>query len=290
MRVFRALFISIGIHLLLLFLIAKAPSDLNLKQQFDTAEVEILTPDKQLKNAPDSKAIVRQALAPDKIKITDPSDTTLARFLSEQTQRVKKETRAATTGLTENRNGNDPRTQDQQTSQSSSQSEKRNLDKEGFQKWTPEGAPTPRRNQNTSGGASTIGESLPTDVALGSFTALNTDRYTYYTFYARIDEMIRFRWVSRVQQAINNFDRATAINLGGKSWITSAEFLLSPDGKLKSVLVMKESGIKKFDIAATDAFREAAIFPNPPKELIQDDGYIHLKYNFTVNYDPNLLR
>lgn len=298
MPVVRALFISIIVHLLLLLIIALVPPDLSLKQP-DVTEVDIISPTAPKTSGKEDKQIVRQAFVPDQLKAQD--DATLARFLSEQKQRVKKETRAAQNGLTQNSRGNNPtqppRDQRMQTQNKAAadndkkpgQNEKRDLAKEGFQAWTPEGAPSARRGQ-TGGGPSSVGESLPTDVSIGSFTALNTDRYTYYTFYARIEEMVRFRWESRVQAAIESMDRNTAINLGGKDWNTSAEFLLTPDGHLSSALIMKESGVKKFDAAAIGAFREAAMFPNPPKELVEDDGYIHLKYNFTVSYNPNFIR
>ena len=49
---------------------------------------------------------------------------------------------------------------------------------------------------------------------------------------------------------------------------------------------MKESGIPHFDAAAVNAFLDARIFPNPPQEMIQEDGLIHIKFGFTVNYNP----
>lgn len=297
MPVVRAVFISVIVHVLLLMLVLLMPRDLNLKHP-DITEVDIVSPHEQ-KNKKPEQQVVRQAFTPDQLKA--PEDDSLARFLSEQKQRVKKESRAALNGMTQNSQGRTPqqRPSDQQAAtansaqkpldKNSGSREKRNLAKEGFETWTPEGAPQARRNQ-PGGGPSTLGESLPTDVSVGSFTALNTDRYTYYTFYARIEEMVRFRWESRVIAAIQSFDRPTAIGLGGKAWVTSAEFLLKPDGHLASALIMKESGVKRFDAAAVGAFREAAMFPNPPQELVQDDGYIHLKYSFTVNYNPNYIQ
>ncbi len=138
-------------------------------------------------------------------------------------------------------------------------------------------------------GMSTIGESMPRDVKVGSFTALNTDRYLFYTFYARMEELIRFRWETRVQQAINNFDNNTLSLAGNRNWVTHVEFLLDKNGFLRSALVMKESGIKSFDAAAVNAFKDARVFPNPPQEMVQDDGFIHIKFSFTVNYNPPVL-
>ncbi|MBO9667403.1 MAG: TonB family protein [Bdellovibrio sp.] len=237
--------------------------------------------------AKNEKQIVRQALLPDKMQV--PEDETMARFLSEKTQRVKQEMQSALNGMTENRSNTStlpkatkPKPQQAKTAQENK--ENNPPDKDGYRNVdiSKELAEMNRLNQ----GQSTVGEALPTDVKIGSFTALNTDRYLFYTFYARIEEMVRYRWESRVQQAINNFDPATATTASNKNWNTQVEFLLDRRGFLQKALIMKESGIQAFDAAAVNAFREARVFPNPPQEMVQDDGYIHLKFTFTVNYAP----
>ena len=43
-------------------------------------------------------------------------------------------------------------------------------------------------------GGSTSGEHIPF-VEEGSFTSLNTDQFLYYTFFRRVNEQIRYRWV-----------------------------------------------------------------------------------------------
>lgn len=138
-------------------------------------------------------------------------------------------------------------------------------------------------------GYSTVGESLPTDVKVGSFTSLNSDRYVFYTFYARIEEQIRFRWTAHAKEAINQFDLAAAVNFGNQDWVTHIEILLDPSGTVQKAILMKSSGLTVFDNACIRAFQEARVFPNPPKEMIQEDGYIHLKYSFLVNYSPPTL-
>src|SRR5690606_23523250 len=96
--------------------------------------------------------------------------------------------------------------------------------------------------------------------------------------------LVRYRWESQVYAAIESFDRSTLLSASNKNWFSQVEFLLDKTGALKQAIIMKESGIKKFDLAAINAFREARIFPNPPQEMVQEDGYIHLKYTFNVNY------
>ena len=77
--------------------------------------------------------------------------------------------------------------------------------------------------------------------------------------------------------------------LGTRNWVTGIDIWITPDGRFHSAHIMKESGIKKFDTAAAAAFREAGMFPNPPQEMVEDDGYIHLKYSFNVRFQPSTL-
>lgn len=234
------------------------------------------------------KSIVRQTLVPEKLKA--PEDETLARFLSEQKQRVKQEMQAAKNGMTANRSNQTTTAAKPQPAQERSEGARvktPDMDKDGFK--TVDISRELQEMNRFDEGLSTIGESLPSDVKVGSFTALNTDRYLYYTFYARIEELIRYRWETRVQQAINNFDRPTLAHAGNRNWITQVEFLLDKNGFLRQALIMKESGIGAFDAAAVMAFRDAKVFPNPPPEMVQDDGFIHIKFSFTVNYNPPAL-
>jgi TonB family protein len=137
---------------------------------------------------------------------------------------------------------------------------------------------------------STVGESLPDDVSVGDFTALNTDQYQFYTFYARVEDLVRYRWESHVRNAIDYFDRRAVVkNISQKTWITQIEFLIDPNGHLKKAILLKESGIALFDQSSVRAFEDAKVFPNPPKEMVQSDGFIHLRYSFHVYFNPSYM-
>jgi TonB family protein len=293
MPVIRAVFLSLLFHIVLVIILSSMASNPTMKHP-DVTEVDIVSPQEQARPKPKvEKQIVRNAFVPDKLKVQD--DESLAKYLSQERQRVKKESQAALSGLTQNREGQ--ARQDTAKQGNSGKSEKsealkkaqRDLAREGFKTWDPsrELKEMNRTTSAGSSGASTNSDYLPNTVSVGSFTALNTDRFTFYTFYARIEELVRFRWETRVQSAIDSFDRGTVMNLGNRSWNSSIEFLLTPDGRLKSALLMKPSGVKQFDQAAINAFREAGIFPNPPQEMVQEDGLIHLQFGFTVNFNPS---
>lgn len=292
-RVLEALLASFFFHFLLLLAVVLLAPRFEKKPP-EVIEISLAPPpttSAQKNAAKKEKQVVRQALVPERMKA--PEDETLARFLSEQKQRVKQETQASENGMTENRSNTSaqkaPQKRQEQKPQQKQEAKKEDLpkDKDGYR--TVDISKELNEMNQLNQGRSMVGESLPTDVKVGSFTALNTDRYLFYTFYARIEELVRFRWETRVQQAIDGFDRTTAMSAGGRNWNTQVEFLLDRKGFLQKAIIMKESGMRSFDAAAVNAFKEARIFPNPPQEMVQEDGYIHLQFTFTVNYHPPVL-
>lgn len=289
------LFISLVLHVMtslsFMGLISLFPSKAPAPE---ITEIEILPPQDQSTFA---QQIVRQADVPENVKELENNQE--ARFLSEQKQRVKIEQQAKLNGKTQN----SAATTAQNKKLSLKDLTQTSKDVRGYQdspRQDPDGD-RPTNKQNTHEDfqhamnkkqpiyqpqqPSTLGESLPMDLAVGPMTALNTDRLTYYSFYARIEDLIRYRWESRIWSAIESYDQNYLRTIiSQRSWVTHAEFLIRPDGKLVQATLMKPSGIQKFDQAAINAFKDAAIFPNPPKELIQSDGLIHLKYSFNVTY------
>lgn len=253
-------------------------------------EVEILSPHKQRMSQFKTKSIVREALAPEQVK--KPLSDDPAPFLSSQTQRVKEQTRAAETGMTQNRGSQKASVQNKKNVTTDSPAPKAklpSLQDEGLRQFVQSS------NQNQmplmpSPGISTVGENLPEDVAIGSFTALNTDRYLFYSFYARIEEQIRFRWEDQVKASIEQTPKAQLRANVRSKWVSNIEIILSPSGEFQKAIIMKESGLRSFDEAAIAAFAEARLFPNPPREMIDpEDGLIHLSYSFSVQLDPRLL-
>lgn len=292
MRVFKSrlfwgsLIASLLVHAGILIFLYASPRLLPEKKE--TIEIA-LYPEGQILEAltRNKQSIVKEALAPEKLKA--PEDETLARFLSKEKQRVRQEVKAAITGSTANRTNSAPAAPTPPAPPQARKDSAKNNEPgdDGFKNVD---ISKDLQEMNRFGeGFSTVGENLPNDIRIGSFTALNTDRYLYYTFYARIEELIRYRWETRVQHAINNFDRPTLAALSNRNWTTQVEFLLDSKGELKKALLMKESGVKAFDASAINAFQDARIFPNPPQEMIQEDGFIHIKFSFTVNYHPPAL-
>lgn len=283
-----AILASLFLHFVLGVGISIFPNPSNKKQETVIEIVDKKTSEEFLKKSKNAKQIVRDTLAPDNLK--DDSENTLAKFLSAKTQRVLNEVRAKENGMTKNRQELVKQEWKNKLSKNSEAPTKKIpiVDKDGYQAFN---SPKEfKRFAEGETGPSTLGEDMPKEMAVGSFTALNTDRYVYYTFYARIEELVRFRWESKVQQALDQFDRSYLISVIGKNrWLTQIEFWLTPDGKFHSAHILKESGIAKFDQAAVFAFRDAQQFPNPPKEMVDRDGFIRIIYAFNVHYSPNVL-
>lgn len=131
-------------------------------------------------------------------------------------------------------------------------------------------------------GMSTVGELLPEDMKIGNFTALNTDRFIYYTFYARVEEAIRHRWVRYVKAAIY----AGQVPQSADFFRTKLEIVLDAKGQFINGFIHESSGVTNLDQAPLYAFREAERIPNPPREMVQSDGTIRLHYFFQVDKNP----
>lgn len=247
-----------------------------------------------------TQQIVRQAQVPE--SQIDKSSKDKARFLSANSQRVLLETKARLSGKTEN-NLSTPKYQQEiiQKKLAQIQNELKDLkdikDQEGtLEVQTLNGKkksdyrPLELYPKNQKYGVSTFGETVPEDISVGDFTALNTDQFQFYTFYARIEDLVRFRWETKVREAIDQLNRYQALkNISQTQWVSQLEFQIDDKGILRKALLLKESGISRFDQAAILAFQDARVFPNPPKEMLKEDGLIHLRYSFQVNYSPTYL-
>ncbi len=246
--------------------------------------------------------IVRQTVAP--TEMLDLNSKATRRFVSEEEQTVKEETQARNIGLTENR----------ALEKSGERSQKRELTRglniareeitansifeEGLGDISAEikkpqagGGGTSRTlflpsDPRVNAGTSTIGERVPEDIRIGDFTALNTDRFVFYTFYARIDEQIRNRWV-RYMRAVNY--GGGDIPPGTTPLTTNLEMVLNREGEFIRAIIHDGSGSRDVDNAPILAFREARIFPHPPREMVKEDGTIRLLYSFTVLRDSRPL-
>ncbi len=279
-------------------------------------------PQKQNPRTKDSKSFVRQATPPEKLleKKKRP-----AKFFSQNDQTVMEETRAANSGMTENRSAqpsetkktdmSEPEKKQAEEKKAEKKSEKiakklkeseltkikpeesklyGDVDVKKFEKESerekPKDESVPMRWPQVGGfglqrGTSTVGETLPPEIRMSDFTALNTDRFTYYTFFARMEEVFRPRWINYVKAAVYTYQQ-TQRRTREEEFVTQVEILLDKNGNFVKGILHQGSGNEALDLAPVRAFRDALKFPNPPQEMLKDDNYIHLDYQFTVHFVP----
>jgi hypothetical protein len=320
-RVFLGVSLSIFLHVIVSVATYEASLYFDQPKAKPTVLIDWIEPS-QLKKDDWSKVsdqVVRKADLPK--DLIDLNLKTKRRFLSEEKQTVKKETRAAASGMTENRESLDlspsrPASRATTTRMTTSKAQARtnsfarqrlpevlpnSIFVEGLGDVTIE-----EKNENSNGdrqsasrelvlpsdprrnrGVSTTGEQLPSDIQIGDFTALNTDRFMFYTFYARIEEQIRHRWVRYVKAAIFG---GGDLREGQNEYVTNLEVVLNREGDFVRAIIHDGSGSRDIDAAPILAFREAKRIPHPPREMVKADGTIRLYYSFHVDQLPPLAR
>jgi hypothetical protein len=280
LSLFSALSLVLHLALVWLLLFWRPQDQGSWSQQGRTVDVVYVDP--QNKNSNPDKTFVRKVEVPESYKFEDPKAE--ARFSSEDRQRVIQETRAQETGLTKNRQSGPKFLEDELRelrNRQKKQAEREKSDQgESFKVFDPK-----QELQNLGGGPSTISVKLPDSIAVGSFTALNTDRNIYYTFYARLEDMIYLRWANLIRKAVESYPvDFRRRKLLGRSWTTNVLILLKPNGEFYQAQIHLPSGIEKFDLSPALAFQDARMFPNPPPEMVRSDGYIHVSYSFVVDF------
>jgi len=314
MRYFRGLTISLGLHILIAFLLAMGPQDsfeprLKTRQNF----VELLEkpelprrPRQRPRNA-EKKQIVRSVDIPEELLTNEKKKTD---FASEEDRYVLEEQRARLIDQSKNRGGGVRPSRNPKSTKGNTARKKLDFTPESALERTQRemaeqfkdgevriGGFDGSEDASESGkkldpfhnmagvepGLSTFGEVVPDTIKFGDFTALNTDRHLFYSFYSRMEEKIRGRWVAYARAVVYN-SPAEFHRPGGKSvWTTKLEVILDSEGRFERAVLMEPSGSPALDSAPVQAFKEAYQFPNPPKEMIGKDGKIHISYAFSVN-------
>jgi len=218
---------------------------------------------------------------PDNEKPEPPSPEDLkkeADFLSAFTKRVKK--RLAARAIDVDRNAQAQPAKPKGDPEGIAGTQQRGDKGEGF--LAPGGGQSLR---TVAIGQSSLSQVIP-GVEEGAFTALNTDQLEFYAFYQRANEQIRNRWVGLIRDYLGQLAARDMEILARRNRTTQIEVILNPSGEFVRSVVHSSSGDKGLDQAASESFRRAAPFPNPPSEMVKADGLIHLFYAFTLYLRP----
>jgi TonB family protein len=268
-RSFQGLVLSLCLHAVLVWILVH--TDAPSLSQNETAEILLIERDE-----PPQK---RRAVVTETEKQPNDPATALkeqADLLSQFTKRVKNQVRARETGRTQNRQA----AQAAQGDPEGIAGERTRGQGDGFLR--PGGGQAMR---NIAIGPSTIAEYIP-GVQEGAFTALNTDQFTYYSFFERMNEQVRNRWIALVREYMASITRRDLEFMSRAERHTTVEIILSPAGEFVNSLLHTTSGDRHLDQTTVEAFRRAAPFPNPPRGMVENDGFIRLRYSFVVHFRP----
>lgn len=114
-------------------------------------------------------------------------------------------------------------------------------------------------------------------VESGDFTALNTKKWKFASFFNRMKRQVAQNW--HPGEVYSRRDPTGKV-YGTKDRVTVLEVSLQPGGKLSKVVVIEESGVDFLDSEAVAAFERAQPFPNPPSGLIASSGLITFSFGF----------
>lgn len=276
---FEGLLASVLLHLLLLALLVRMPAPPSLSQSEPT-EITVLEP----AGAKSRRKPVVTETEKKQIDLKNIKDT--AEYVSQFTKRVKKEVVARQSGPTRN---SQPTVIPLQPKETFAPGRVGGLDTQTRAKADRGvGLPAPGGNQSmheVAIGPSSIAEFVP-GVEVGEFTALNTDQFTYYSFFARINEQVRNRWVAGIRNYVGSLSQKDQAQLARMDRETVIEIMLTSEGEFSSSVLQHSSGDRTLDQTTIGAFRDAAPFLNPPKGMVEADGFVHLRYGFLVRFRP----
>jgi hypothetical protein len=130
----------------------------------------------------------------------------------------------------------------------------------------------------------------------GNQTALNTAAVPFGTYLNLMHNRIHPIFADSFLESLDSLPRTNPIN--DQKLITALEIVLTKDGALKRMGVVKTSGITAFDIAALDSVNRAAPFGPAPGAIVSPDGNVYLHWEFhrdevfacsTMNARPYIL-
>ncbi|MFH1263416.1 MAG: energy transducer TonB [Pseudomonadota bacterium] len=116
-------------------------------------------------------------------------------------------------------------------------------------------------------------------IAIGDSTVLNTREYAYATFFIRMKRQMEAIW--------DPTSTISSERLARDQYVTTLQFTIKKNGYLNDLFLLNSSGNRKLDQEAIDAVRRAAPFLNPPPQLVEEDGLIHVpNWGFIVTLRP----
>ena len=131
-----------------------------------------------------------------------------------------------------------------------------------------------------------VQQQMPPGVRLGNITALNTDQHRFYSFNQRLLSRFVPLWGNRVRSALYKWLQDNKPPAISKSWVTNVEVIMNEKGEILDVKPFRLSGLWGIDNASIESFKQVQNVPNPPQEMVDENGYIHLQFQTEVIWVP----
>ncbi len=116
----------------------------------------------------------------------------------------------------------------------------------------------------------------------GLETMLSTKEFKYYTFFTRVRKQLNQHWTPKIRSKVDQIYKQGRRIASTDDMITNCLVTLDHNGRLLRIQIIGVSGVRELDEAATEAFRAAAPFPNPPKGMVDPDGTIKIQWRFVL--------
>lgn len=131
------------------------------------------------------------------------------------------------------------------------------------------------------GGAAGATDDRLSEIVYGERTVLSTREFRFFSYYHRIKELLRQYWKPNVERQLARL-WSKGKNVGEEELVTQVLVLLDTKGVIQRVSRIGSSGIVELDDAAVEAFQRAAPFPNPPKGMQDNDGFVRIRWDFIL--------
>lgn len=265
---------------------SQVPKNDVIEISFDEVTVVPVAAEKKKAALPEPKQVVESDIANANNQLSEKS-----RFLSDRSNTVTKETRAAT-GMkfkniqAPNRAATAPSPTKAEAQQATNRTAEQKLFGDSFNAYKAVAQKQEAEQQKAAQRALASVGSTTNDNLEGLsddlITRLNTREYKYAGYYHRIKEQLNSWWVPGVQEKFTKMMQQGRTIASEENKVTKLIIVLNPQGNLVNVQVLAESGVRDLDDAAVDAFRSAAPFPNPPKGMIDSDGTVKIRWDCVV--------
>jgi len=138
-------------------------------------------------------------------------------------------------------------------------------------------------------------ENYVSSVKPGNTTALNTARVPFATYLVSMHNRIHPIFADSFLGSLDSLPPSHPMN--DQKLVTKLEIVLTKEGQLHHMGIVKTSGITAFDIAALDSVQRASPFGTAPSAIVSPDGRVYLHWEFhrddyacsTINARPFML-